>query len=199
MTTPTPKDETADALRDNRFWLIVHEPGLVPVRKGPWNSTEMAQVMREFIAAKPTAYLHVLTTGYDGPWVDHGPEALQMLDGRSMGVGRKHNERTKAAHLAALSDRAAEPTGRLVCMTHAAFDRLVADKSEAIAEVTTLRIDRAALSRRLEAVEGALRWYAEQVGHVRNNHSEGGAARQALDKDCGERARAALATTGGAK
>lgn len=42
----------------------------------------------------------------------------------------------------------------------------------------------------------ALRWYAEQVGHVRKNHSEGEAARNALDRDCGDRARAALFSIG---
>lgn len=89
---------------EGRFWLIVHEPGMVPVRKGSWPSTDTKKVLREFIAAYPDAYLHILTIGPDGaPDVDHGPEVLQMLDGRSMGTGRKHNARTLAAHTAALT------------------------------------------------------------------------------------------------
>jgi hypothetical protein len=99
VTSPPPRVGQGGRGYDNRFWLIVHEPGLVPVRKGPWLNTGMAPVLRDFIAAYPTAYLHVLTIGPDGtPYVDHGPEQLQMLDGRSMSVGRKHNARTLAAH-----------------------------------------------------------------------------------------------------
>ncbi len=96
--TPVSGDEV-----ERRFWLIVHEPGMVPERKGPWRATDTAKVLREFIAARPSAYLHVLTVGADGvPDIDHGPQVLQMLDGRSMSVGRKHNARTLAAHSAAL-------------------------------------------------------------------------------------------------
>lgn len=89
---------------ERRFWLIVHEPGMVPVCKGSWPATDTKKVLREFIDAYPAAYLHVLTIGPDGtPDVDHGPEVLQMLDGRSMVTGRKHNDRTLAAHSAALT------------------------------------------------------------------------------------------------
>lgn len=84
---------------DGRFWLIVHEPGKVPDRKGSWPRSQLPQIMREFIAARPTAYLTVLTVGADGsPDVQHGPEALQMADGRSMRTGSAHNARTFAAH-----------------------------------------------------------------------------------------------------
>lgn len=82
-----------------RFWLVLQEPELVPKLRGPFQISGMAATLREFITANPTAYIHVLTVGEDGdPQVEHGPEALQVLDGRSMGVGRKHNERTRAAH-----------------------------------------------------------------------------------------------------
>ena len=93
----------ADGIGDDRFWLIVHEPGKVPDRKGPWKLPETTRVLREFIAAYPTAYLHVLTNSYDGPWVEHGPQVLQAADGRSMSTGWKHNARTRAAHAAALN------------------------------------------------------------------------------------------------
>ena len=93
---------------DNRFWLIVHEPGLVPELKGPWEHVGFKSVMRDFIAARPLAYLTVLTVDEQGvPDVQHGPEALQMADGRSMGVGRRHNQRTREAHRAALTPSAA--------------------------------------------------------------------------------------------
>lgn len=80
------------------FWLVLREPGSVPQRKGPWPRSRVRAVLREFITARPTAYIDVLTIGSDGPSVQHGPELLQMLDGRSIGVGRRHNARTRAAH-----------------------------------------------------------------------------------------------------
>lgn len=88
----------------DRFWLIVREPGRVPDRKGPWKHSETAKVLREFMAANPTAFIDHLTIGDDGtPDVEHGPLVLQYTDGRSMAVGRKHNERTRAAAKAALA------------------------------------------------------------------------------------------------
>jgi len=83
----------------NRFWLVLQEPGRVPERKGPWLRTGMAPILRDFMKLRPTAYIHVLTVDDFGePWVEHGPEALQILDARSMGTGKKHNERVRAAH-----------------------------------------------------------------------------------------------------
>jgi hypothetical protein len=83
----------------NRFWLTLQEPGCVPERKGPWLNTGMAVILREFMEARPTAYINILTVNDAGePQIEHGPEWLQMLDGRSMGTGRRHNEQTRAAH-----------------------------------------------------------------------------------------------------
>ncbi|MGT2514768.1 hypothetical protein ACVOMT_11520 [Sphingomonas panni] len=91
---PAPTENAAEG----RFWLIVREPGMVPRQKGPFRSADTAKVLREFIAANPRAFIDHLTIDADGtPWVDHGPEVLQMTDGRSMSVGRKHNERVRAA------------------------------------------------------------------------------------------------------
>lgn len=99
---------------DNRFWLVLHEPGRVPERKGPWNqgNGEIKRVLREFMAARPTAYIDVLTLHHDGPDVQHGPELLQMLDGRSMARGSRHNAQTGEAHAthhAALASPIREP------------------------------------------------------------------------------------------
>jgi hypothetical protein len=82
----------------DRFWLVVIEPGCVPERKGPWPHSETRRVLREFIRARPKAYILFLDLGHDGPWVIWGPEWLQMLDGRSMSVGRRHNAQTREAH-----------------------------------------------------------------------------------------------------
>ena len=97
-------------MSDDRFWLIVHSPGCIPERKGWWKQAQFRMVMREFIAAYPTSYLHVLTLdAFGDPHVEHGPEALQMADGRSMSVGRKHNARTLAAHAPSSSAIALAP------------------------------------------------------------------------------------------
>jgi hypothetical protein len=84
---------------EKRFWLVLQEPRRVPERKGPWPYSQVTKVLREFMDARPTAYIHVLTLDCAGePWVDHGPEVLQIMDGRSMNTGRKHNGRVAEAH-----------------------------------------------------------------------------------------------------
>jgi hypothetical protein len=82
---------------DDRFWLVLHEPGCVPERKGPWRLTEQRRVLREFMRARPTALIDFVTIGSDGPQVQRGPECLQMLDGRSMAFARRHNASVRAA------------------------------------------------------------------------------------------------------
>lgn len=91
------KIEARDA-GDGRFWLVLHEPGCVPERKGPWPDHLFRATLREFLAARPTAYVTVLTVDDGEPHVQHGPEALQMADARSMSVGSRHNAQTRAAH-----------------------------------------------------------------------------------------------------
>src|SRR5690606_21691982 len=94
LTTPAPAVSTE---RNNRFWLSLREPGCIPDRKGPWPKDQTAKVLREFIAERQTAYIDYITIGDDGPLIEHGPEVLQMVDGRSMSVGRKHNARVREA------------------------------------------------------------------------------------------------------
>jgi Lar family restriction alleviation protein len=96
LASSTPESSANGA--GDRFWLVLIEPGCVPQRKGPWPVTETKAVLREFMRARPTAYVLCLTESHLGPDVEWGPELLQMLDGRSMSVGRDHNARTRAAH-----------------------------------------------------------------------------------------------------
>lgn len=94
---------------ERKFWLIIREPGLVPDQKGPWPLEQTASILREFMAANPKSFIDYLTIDPDGsPYVDHGPEVLQMTDGRSMSVGRKHNARVREAATAALSTLSAD-------------------------------------------------------------------------------------------
>lgn len=123
MTSTNP---TGEALPDKlvelaqrnakRFWIVVHEPGLIPRIKGPYLDTGTKEMLRDFMQVYPTAYIDVLKINDRlAPEISHGPEMLQILDGRSMSVGRRHNKRTSAAHaihhaaIAAL--RTPEPSG----------------------------------------------------------------------------------------
>ncbi|WP_371421496.1 hypothetical protein [Tardiphaga sp.] len=99
----TTRPGTAD--EHSRFWLIIREPGMIPDRKGPFKITDTAKVLREFMTANPNAFIDYLTVTSDGePYVDHGPQVLQMTDGRSMATARKHNERVKAEAITAMRD-----------------------------------------------------------------------------------------------
>lgn len=85
----------------DRFWLILQEPRRVPERKGPWPTRDNVKILRACMAARPSAYITILTVDDDGvPWVQHGPEWLAMMDGRSRSVVRRHNRSVLAAHAA---------------------------------------------------------------------------------------------------
>jgi len=101
-------DVTAEEVWE-RFWLCIHEPRSVPRKKGPFRQKETADVLREVMRAEPEALITVVTLHADGPDFQHGPEWLQMLDGRSMGFARKHNVRVEEARLRAASLPAAAP------------------------------------------------------------------------------------------
>lgn len=82
---------------DDRFWIEVRDPGCVPQLKGPFIG-RLAPVLREFMDARPQAYLTVIRWSVMGPLLQDGPEALQMADGRSMERGRRHIRTSAAAH-----------------------------------------------------------------------------------------------------
>lgn len=83
-----------------RRWLILREPGCVPQMKGPFHCDNLAATLREFMEARPTAFVTVLTILWGEPHVQDGPECLQMLDGRSASTAAKHRVSTKAAYAA---------------------------------------------------------------------------------------------------
>jgi hypothetical protein len=80
-------------------WLILREPGKVPERKGPFGYIPLADTLREFMAARPSALITVLTWENEsaGPLVQDGPECLEMIDQRSASVARRHRASTRAA------------------------------------------------------------------------------------------------------
>lgn len=87
-----------DERHKGKFWLELREPRCVPECKGPWPSDRVAAILREFMAARPQAYITVVTIDEEGPEFRDGPETLQMADGRSMSTGSRHIQRTREAH-----------------------------------------------------------------------------------------------------
>lgn len=90
--------EEAYRRHEDRFWLELKEPRCVPQQSGPWPLSYLTKVLRECMAARPQAYITVVTIGSSGPMLRHGPEVLQMADARSMGRGQKHNKQSNDAH-----------------------------------------------------------------------------------------------------
>jgi hypothetical protein len=87
---------------DDRFWLELRDPNCVPQRKGPFLKSQTAKVLREFMDARPTAFISVVTLSHDGPEFEDGPECLMTADGRSVARARRHLQSSKAAHASAL-------------------------------------------------------------------------------------------------
>ncbi|PSJ60803.1 hypothetical protein [Pseudaminobacter soli (ex Li et al. 2025)] len=87
---------------DNRFWLELREPNRVPQRKGPFLKSRTAEVLREFMDARPTAFISVVTVDHDGPLFEDAPECLMIADGRSKARALRHIQSSKAAHASAL-------------------------------------------------------------------------------------------------
>lgn len=80
------------------IWLILREPRCVPVRKGPFPVRGLAKTLREFMAARPRAFITVLSLSEAAwPSVQDGPECLEMLDRRSASVARGNRASTRAA------------------------------------------------------------------------------------------------------
>jgi hypothetical protein len=95
---PTNYEAKRESVAQGRFWIIVRDPGCVPDMKGPWPIAVMAKTLREFMDARPTSLLTVLTISEDGcPSVQDAPECLMMLDGRSMSRSSKHIQTSKRA------------------------------------------------------------------------------------------------------
>lgn len=96
-------DATVAALcaPDPRFWLELREPRCVPERKGPWPRADLARVLREFMDARPRAFITVVTWGDEGPAFYDAPECLSVCDGRSKARARRHIASSTAAHAAA--------------------------------------------------------------------------------------------------
>jgi hypothetical protein len=103
LTAPAakaPAVSEADVGRESegRFWLELREPNCVPERKGPFHSHTRATVLREFMEARPSAFISVVTLSHDGPDFQDGPECLMMADGRSTKTALKHIESSKSAY-----------------------------------------------------------------------------------------------------
>lgn len=83
---------------NSKFWLELREPNCVPERKGPFRVKKTAEVLREFVKARPQAMISVVTIGYDGPWFEDAPTCLMQTDGRSTSTASAHIKSSNAAH-----------------------------------------------------------------------------------------------------
>lgn len=82
-----------------KTWLILREPRRVPERKGPFTPEALAATLREFMDARPSAFITVLTCE-GNPEVQDGPECLEMIDARSKKTAATHRATSHAAFLA---------------------------------------------------------------------------------------------------
>lgn len=79
-------------------WIILREPGCVPQRKGPFPSRNFKATLREFMEARPRAFITVLTWHPAlGPEVEDGPQCLEIMDGRYRNIANHHRESTRHA------------------------------------------------------------------------------------------------------
>lgn len=123
-----PRTETAD----DRFWLELRAPNCVPERKGPFRIEKTADVLREFMKARPRAMISVVTLGHDGPRFEDAPQCLMMCDGRSWTTARKHIESSNAAKLAA---EALSVAVDIIMSNEPSDSRAVSDIAVALASV----------------------------------------------------------------
>lgn len=78
-------------------WLILREPGKVPERKGPFPHRTLRKTLREFMAARPSAFITVVEIHGTEISVEDGPQCLEVLDGRSASTAAAHRESTRKA------------------------------------------------------------------------------------------------------
>ncbi|KQU77726.1 hypothetical protein ASD12_18165 [Mesorhizobium sp. Root102] len=78
---------------DQVVWLELREPRCVPERKGPFKQPALAATLREFMDARPQAFITVISfDSYGRPSLQDGPEALLIADGRSRGRADRHRK-----------------------------------------------------------------------------------------------------------
>lgn len=77
-----------------KIWIIVHEPGHVPEKKGSFSNDDKAEAfLRELIACRPigTRYTVARLTWDDDLWVDDGGETLSIIESWAPRNARKED------------------------------------------------------------------------------------------------------------
>lgn len=82
-------------------WLILREPGKVPERKGPFRPEAMKATLREFMEARPSAFITVVDVSDGEIIVEDGPQCLEILDMRCSPTAKKHRASSSLAHASA--------------------------------------------------------------------------------------------------
>lgn len=81
-------------------FFILRAPGIVPEVKRCVEGNEML-FLKELLVARPRELVTVVTPdAVHGPMVEDGPQALEMWNGRSRHLARRHRASTKAAFAA---------------------------------------------------------------------------------------------------
>jgi len=79
-------------------WIELREPGMVPERKGPFNTpVHLKQFLIELFDVRPAALVSVMTMHSSGPSFEDGPQVLEMMDGRQRHRAERHRRNTEAA------------------------------------------------------------------------------------------------------
>lgn len=100
------KDAAASNDRAFNNWVVIRDPGCVPDLKGPFRPVQVAPFLREVFECRPRSFVEVLTVTHGGiVSVQDGPECLEMTDGRSAPIARKHRARLSASLLDGLGEK----------------------------------------------------------------------------------------------
>lgn len=75
---------------DQRYWVVLRKPGNVPERKGPFRRSYLLDFLREVMRHRRGEFVEVIWIAYGELVVEDGGQYLQIADGRSSPLVRKH-------------------------------------------------------------------------------------------------------------
>src|SRR4051812_1193031 len=76
-------------------WIIITDVNCVPDLKGPFPDSMLKQYLREALEERMGSRIAVATIHDGSLSVQDGPECLQMMDGRSAPLARRHRASTR--------------------------------------------------------------------------------------------------------
>lgn len=113
-------EPVAGTVENRGAWVVIRDPGCVPDLKGPFLDSQIADFLREVFKHRQQSFVEVVTVHDSGIDVQDGPEALDVIDGRSAPVARAHRKRLSAPP--APAGREAIQTAAFKLSCHDQFD-----------------------------------------------------------------------------